>query len=178
MRHILGILLVCLSGSSWAGEGAQKPLKLAVLDIEKVLHESKVAEQIQKTVEVKREEFQKEVESFEQELRAEEAKLKALQASNDKNYQAQQTKFEAKVTEVQKKLGSHSKLLEETFNNARGQVIQRIMMIVEHYAEEHNYTLVIPKSFVIFRENGYEITDDILDRVNKELPSIEIKLPK
>ena len=173
----IGAVLVFLATSVWGATAPQKPLKLAVLDIEKVLHESKVAEQIQKTIEIKREEFQKEVESFERELRTDEAKLKALQASNDKDYQTQQSKFEAKVTEVQKRLGGHSKTLEEVFNNARGQVIQKIMLIVENYAEEQNYTIVIPKSFVIFRENGYEITEDILARVNKELPSIEIKLP-
>lgn len=157
----------------------QKPLKLAVIDIEKILHESKAAQFIQKMVEEKRNLLQKDVEKYEKELRTEEALLKQLlQTQQDRSVSEKKSQLDAKVDGIQKRISSRSKILEEAFNNARGELIQTLMRLVAELAQEKDLTLILPKNLVIFGADDYEVTDQVLQRLNTQLPYIDIKIPK
>ena len=86
--------------------------------------------------------------------------------------------FEGKVADIQRSFGAKSKALEEAFSAARAEVIQTIMKLVTEIADERKITLVIPKNVVMFRDEVYEFTDELMNRLNKRLPTVVIKLPK
>ena len=157
---------------------AVPPLKIAVLDVDKVLHDAAVSKHIQVVGEETRKKMESDVQEFEKGLRIEESKLKELQNKNAPEFSDEQKKFEEKVVGVQKKLSGRTKILEEAFAKARSQVIQKIMAIVERMASENKITLVIPKNVVLYREDEYEITEQVLKTLDKEMPSVEIALPK
>jgi outer membrane protein len=160
---------------------AEKPLKVGVLDIDKVLHESLVGKFIQEQVDQKRSELQKEIEGHETNLREDEKKLRELQnkeGATPDDLRAKQAIFEGKVADIQKAFGSKSKTLEEAFNAARAEVIQTIVKLVAELADEHKTTLVLPKNVVMFRDESYEFTDELMARLNKRLPTVKIKIPK
>lgn len=160
---------------------ADTPLKIGIIDIDKVLHESSVGKFIQAQVDQKRSELQKEIEGHEANLREDEKQLRELQSkegTTPEQVRAEQTKFEGKVDGIQKTFGSKSKALEEAFNGARSEVIQTIMKLVSEIADERKITLVLPKNVVMFRDDAFEFTDELMSRLNKRLPTVKINLPK
>lgn len=157
------------------------PLKIGILDIDKVLHESLVGKFIQTQVDQKRAELQKEIEGHEANLREDEKQLRELQSKEGtppEELRKKQETFEGKVDGIQKSFGIKSKALEEVFSAARAEVIQTIMKLVSEIADERQITLVIPKNVVMFRDEAYEFTNELMTRLNKRLPTVKINLPK
>lgn len=181
LRKVLFIVMVggsFVASAQTVVETPQKSFKLAVLDIDRVIGEAAVSTYIQQTVEERRTALQKDVEGYEKELRVQEADLKILQNKRDPNFENAQKTFENKVTDVQKRLSERTKILEKAFHDARSRVIQHIMALVSGLAESDGVTLVIPKNVVMYQEAGYDITDRILERLNKEMPTIDIHFPE
>ena len=154
------------------------PLKIVILDIDRVLQVADVTAYIQQTVEMRRAELQKDVEGYEKDLRKKETSLKKLQNQNDPAFELAKKDFENEVTDVQKCISGRSKILEKAFHDARSEVIQKVMALVAELAEAEGMKLVLPKNVVMYQEEGYEITERILARLNSDMPTIAIKLPE
>lgn len=181
MNRIYGRILLSLAFPFLMGEGfAVDAHKYAVLDQDKVLYESDVARYIQDQVEKQRSAFQKEVEGFEADLRAQEQSLKEKQASSkgdDKEALEMQRTFEENVKEVQKKVSGRGKLLEERFNDARSKIIQGMMDVVGEVVVDEKISLVISKNAVLYRAEDLDITEKVLERLNKRMKTVDLKLP-
>lgn len=169
---------------------------IVVLDLDKVLYESDVARYIQEQVEIERSAFQKEVEGYEADLRNQEQALKAKQesheaeqkpgmtlkeshtlgATGDKDLLAERNKFEANVAEVQKKVSGKGKLLEESFNNARSEVINTVMEIVNKLAKDNTYKIVLPRNAVLYRLDHLDITNQVMEALNNRMKKVDLKL--
>ena len=54
-------------------------------------------------------------------------------------------------------------------------VQETILLLIRDAAVENKYKLVIPRSFVIFREDALEITDELLKKLDEKLPSLTLK---
>jgi Skp family chaperone for outer membrane proteins len=160
---------------------AYTSLKIGVLDIDKILHESLVGKFIQEQVDNNRAELQKEIEGHEANLREDEKQLRELQAKEGTTadeLRAKQATFEGKVANIQTAFAAKKQALEEAFNGARSEVIQMIMKLVSEIADERKITLVIPKNVVMFRDDTYEFTDELMNRLNKRMPTVKINLRK
>lgn len=156
---------------------AKKPLKIAVVDLDLILHESKVAQYIQKHSDTERAKFKQEAEKFESQLRQEDEELKKLQGkekTKPEDYKKKQSIFEAHVSEVKRELNTKGRLLEDTFNRARSDVIQKLMTLLAQMAEKNGYTLVLPKNVVLLRDAEYDITDKLLEELNTQMPEVKI----
>ncbi len=152
---------------------ADNSLKIAIVNFEKVIQESKINVYIQKNVDEKREELQVYVEKFEVKLREKESHLKDLQNKNDPSVSKAKTDFENKVTDVQNSIKARSKILSRVFGEARNRVTTKVMDIIKDIAEKQGYTLFLPSSVVIY-QNGHDITEKVAIRLDKEMPTIEI----
>lgn len=178
---LLGIVIWVACTQLGLAQPVEPALKVGILDIDKVLHESMVGLFIQDQIEKKRTEIQKEFEGYEEELRKEEKELKDLQAkegTHTEKVQEKQAAFEVKVDRVQREFHAKSKDLEESFSTARAEAIQAIMKLVSEIADEQKITLVIPKNIVMFRDEAFEFTEELMKRLNQRLPTVEIKMPK
>lgn len=160
---------------------SEKPTKIAIVDLDLILHESKVAQYIQKHSDKERAQFKKEAEKFEAQLRKEDEQLKKLQTketTKPEEYKRKQSEFEAHVSEVKRELNTKGRLLEETFNRARSEVIQKLMTLLNQMAEKNGYTLVLPKNVVLLRTPEYDITDTLLEELNQQMPDVQISFSK
>jgi len=163
---------------TFSATNAQKEFKLAVIDINMLMHESDAAKQIQEKIEKKRSDFQKDVSKYETELRSAEEKLvEAQKALSSVEFDKKRTTHEKRVAEVQKIVTEKGQNLEASFNDARQQLVNEIMRLVAEQADANGYTIVIPKNVVMFREDHLEITAKVLEKLNKTLPSVKINLP-
>ena len=59
-------------------------------------------------------------------------------------------------------------------NNAKQSLLKAVNPIIKKYMEDNNIRLVLDKKSVILGDQTLEITDQIINILNKELPSIKV----
>ena len=72
----------------------------------------------------------------------------------------------------QEKLISIDKLVSDSRNN----VLSALKPILDDISNEKGITVLLEKNSVLLNDESMDITNEALKRLNKELPSIEIKL--
>jgi Skp family chaperone for outer membrane proteins len=157
---------------------ATQSIKIAVLDLNLLLQESKAAESINSKIEEKRASFQQEIQKFENQLRSLEEKLvKEQKQSPAQDFEAKRNDFEKKVAEVQQKVSQRRTQLAKAFEEAMIILQKKIMELVVKIAEREKYALIVPRSTVIFRQDNLEITEEVMTLLNKELPDVQVVIP-
>lgn len=160
-------------------EGQETPFKVAVLDIQALLSQSKAAKSIQKQVEDKREDFQKEISKEEKKLKESEEKLIKLgQAQEEEKFKEQKKEFEEDFVETRELVQSRRTALEKAYNEAMVELRNEIVAIVSDFANENNYGLVLSKTSVVIGDKSLDITEDVMKRLDKDVSKIKVNVPK
>lgn len=165
------ITLSCLmSNISHADE------KIAVVDTRKVIESSvaysDISSQIQKKNDEFRDEIQKEETSLKKQYQDLETKKNALsQEAIDKKNEA----ISKEVAELQKRSYNQHSSLEGAYRNATQVVVDKTMDLVKKQAEKNKYSVVIEKAAAIYYDEKLEISDIVLEELNKALPKVEVK---
>ena len=142
-----------------------QPYDIAVVNIDKLLHECKAAKQVQTELETQRFKFQEEMKKQEEFFLAWDKKLVEQQKDmKSEEFAEKRKEFDAKLAKVHQKATQHREQLEAAFNEAMTTVQETILLLIRDAAVENKYKIVIPRSFVIFREDALEITDELLKK--------------
>ncbi len=153
-----------------------QPYDIAVVNIDKLLHECKAAKQVQTELETQRFKFQEEMKKQEEFFLAWDKKLVEQQKDmKSEEFAEKRKEFDAKLAKVHQKATQHREQLEAAFNEAMTTVQETILLLIRDAAVENKYKIVIPRSFVIFREDALEITDELLKKLDEKLPSLTLK---
>ncbi len=182
MKRLTSKLLLasCVSLSLLASplKAAEDPLKVAVVDVDKLMQASKSAKQLIAELEKQRAKFQEEVSKHETKLRELEKKLVEEQKKlSPDEFNKKREEFERQVAQVQEKVGKRREQLEQAFSESREEIQKAILKLVVEVSDKNKYTLVIPRSVVIFRADHLEITDNILKQLDEKLPKVNFKVP-
>ena len=173
---ILGLfLLITFTANLFADQYPNT--SIGIIDLNKILTESKAAidaskqiEEIQKNSE---EESKKEDELIiqEREKLIEQQSVMAPEA------------FEVKVAEFEKKVQSYQierqeklRKLDQMVQTARASILEEVKPIINDYASELSITVILEKNAVIMSADEMDMTDEVIKRLNKNLPKIGVKL--
>jgi hypothetical protein len=168
-KLLLLLMFATLSGNVLAGE----PAKVAVVDMQKLLDSSTAASGIKGQAKKEREQYQASVAKEEGSLRKEEAKLAeqrtllTQEAFNEKRRQ-----FNEKVTKVQHDFQEKRTSQEAALKKSLDQVNQVIFEIIDALAQEEGFDIAIPTSQILYAAKKLDITDKVLERLNKKLPQL------
>lgn len=145
------------------------------LDFTKVLNSSKSGADAQKKLKDKFAKESKKFTKLEQNIRKEESEI----ISQKKTISADE--YKKKVEALRKKVADLQKEKQKTFNdiaksrnNAKQSLLKAVNPIIKKYMEDNNIRLVLDKKNVILGDQTLEITDQIINILNKELPSIKV----
>ena len=58
---------------------------------------------------------------------------------------------------------------------ARESLLKKLKPILEVYIKENNISLVVDKKYILGGGPGYDITKVIVEKLNKDLPSLNLK---
>lgn len=86
-------------------------------------------------------------------------------------------KFEQKVAAFQRKTQEQQKIINKLQLDVIGQINNKIIQIVSEYAQANNVTLILPIQSVLLRADAMVMDAHVLERLNKELPSVTVSLP-
>ena len=149
--------------------------KVVYIDMNKILNTSKVGiyveQELTKTHEAKLEKFKK----IEEEVKKEEIDLIA------KRNIISREEFDNKAKVLNEKVAKYQDERRQWFdeinvrkNNARAGVLKSLDPIISEYFESNQISLVLYKRNIAIGNSDLDITDKIIDVLNKELPSIKI----
>lgn len=177
MRHFIAIfivlgLLIGPVGLSYAAES-----KIAVVDIEKLLNESKAGKSIAKQVQDKQAAFQKEFSKKEKELSEAQKKLieekKSLSAED---FAKKRKEFEEKLIETRKLFQTRRTTLDRALSEALSELRKNVIEIAATAAEKEGYDVVLTRDSVVIADKDLDITERILKDLNAKIDNIKLSL--
>lgn len=151
--------------------------KIAVIDIQIILRESKAMKGVRDQIEEQRKKFQAEITDQEKKLRAGGQALEKQRAVlSPEAFVQKQRELQAKVVEVQGQVQSRRRRLDQAFAQAADTFQKTLIQLVEGVAKEKGYNLVFPKAQIVYAAPAFDITALTLKRLNKKLPSLKVNV--
>jgi Skp family chaperone for outer membrane proteins len=155
------------------------PPVIAVVDVQKILQESSAAKGIQKAIESQRDVYQKEISALEEKLRSAEQELRKQQTVLAPDAFAQKRRdFEKQVTDVQRTVATRKRSLDTALGESMGTVQKSMAEIIAEVAREKSANMVLPRNLVVIFDAQFDVTDTVMERLNRKLPAVAVTIPK
>lgn len=146
------------------------------INFAKVLNQSKAGKQAQDLLKKKVIDSTEKFNKDEEKIRIEERELIAKKKILTKE------EYNKAIEVLRKKVANHQKNKQASFKKigqsrveAKKKLLQKLNPIVKKYMEQNNIKLVIDKNIVLLGDASLEITDQIMEILNKEVKTLNIK---
>tara|TARA_Y100000590_G_scaffold458283_2_gene612673 strand:+ start:2791 stop:3315 length:525 start_codon:yes stop_codon:yes gene_type:complete len=150
--------------------------KIVVLDLTYVLNSSKAGKGAQDFLKEKFNDNNKKHSELEKSLKKEENDLLETRADlTAEEYKQKADELRKKVVDYQNERRASLDKLATQRANARKILMEKLKPIVDSYIKENEIALVIDKKNMLGGSSKYDITELIVEKLNKELPSIDLK---
>ncbi|HYE39256.1 MAG TPA: OmpH family outer membrane protein [Ramlibacter sp.] len=160
------------------GEPLKSPV-VAVVDVQRIMQESSASKGIQKAIESQRDSYQKEIQTLEDKLQNAENELRKQQTVLAPDaFATKRRDFEKQVADVQRTVQERKRTLDTAFNDAMTHVQKTMLDIVQDIADERGANVVIPRNLLVLFASSLDVTESVLDRLNKQLPTVAVTIPK
>jgi len=152
---------------------------IAVIDVQKIMQESNASKGITKSFESLRDSYQKEISALEEKLRKNEDELRKQQTVLSPEALATKRRdFEKQVADVQKTVQTRKRALETSLNEAMAVVHKTMVEVVADISRERGANLVLARQQFVLVDTQLDVTDMVMERVNKKLPQVALNVPK
>lgn len=149
---------------------------IAVLDVEKIVKESKAMRYIQKKVSAKQKSYQKHVDTEQNKLESLQKKLESKRKIlSDKAFQKEAKKFEKEVIELKDHVNKKQLTLKQASVDGMKVVNDKIKDIIADLSEEQDIDLIVPAGQTLFYKDTLDISDEVLKRLNKKITKVKVK---
>lgn len=156
---------------------ARAEIKIAIVDVQMLLTESKAAQSIQKQVQTEREKLQNEFAGYEQKLRDSEKQLVDKRGEmSPEEFTKQRDEFQKKLQETGGLVQKKKRTLETALVKATGKLRAEILKIVAQMAEKDSYDIVLTRQNIVLVAKEFDISQQVLDTINKEVSNIPLEM--
>ena len=150
--------------------------KIAYLDMKFVLNNSKAGKGAQDYLQKTFKENQDVFAEREKKLKKDENDLLEQKTILSKvEYQKKADSLRKKVIDYQSQRRTAFDKITKQRSDARNKLIETLDPILNSYIKENNISAVIDKKFILGGQTDFDITNIIVEKLNKELPSLNLK---
>lgn len=150
-------------------------LNVLVVDVQSLLQNSKSAKMVRQQIEAKRAEYAKEIQRQEEALRKERDTLQRQQQTLTPQALSQKGReFQQKVNDLDKSVESKRQALEHSNAEALEKIQQAMLKIITEIAKERKANLVFQRSELVLFDQGFDVTDQVLQKLDEELPTLKV----
>jgi outer membrane protein len=172
---ILGIVVVLLSffyfypiGSLSFAQQQRQSLKIAYVDIAKVIQEAEAAQEAKKKLQGEYERKQAELKKMQDEiLKMQDDFISKVKFMSQQEADKKKAEIEAKQNDFMQKLRQAELEIQSLDAKLTQGVIEDIRKIVEKIAQKEGYDIVLEKNQIIYVKDADDITFRIIDEYNK-----------
>jgi len=159
--------------------GGAPTARILLVDMRRVIGESKVGQDIQRQVDDLKKQATAELSGEDKALRAEQTQLEqqaAILAPDVKNRKI--AEFKQKAGRFQEEAQNKGALIKGGVEKAQQQVMAALGPILEGIMRERGATLLLDRSAVLIAPNAIDVTDVVMQRLNMKMPTVKVELVK
>jgi Skp family chaperone for outer membrane proteins len=157
---------------------AQTAPNIAIVDMQRIMRDSLAAKSVQAQLEKQRGVYSQELSKQENELRAAEQELNRQRTLvSPEAFAERRRQFEQKQANLQKEVQARRREFEKLQGGALRNIEAALSEIIQQLIVERKLTLVLPKQVVMSHIPEYEVTDEVMKRLNAKLPSVKVAAP-
>ena len=162
------LLLICTYASA--------EQKIVYMDLKFILNNSKAGKGVQDFLQKSFKENQEKFSNLEIDLKKEEVDLLAKKNILSKEeYKKNSEQLRKKVVEYQAQRRATLEKIAKQRTESRKKLLEKLEPILDTYISENDISMVVDKKNVLGGQDAFDITNTIIEKLNKELPSISLK---
>jgi len=170
------IVLAVIASLTLLASPAFAETSIGVVNIAKIMKESKAASSVRGQLQAKQKAFQGELDAKEKALQAEDQALVKEKNTADKAAFEKKVKdFREKASNEQRAIQTKKAGLDKAFSGALEEIQKNVLDIVKQVSAEKKMNLVLSSAQVLYGEPTLDITDEVLKRLDAKLPSVAVK---
>ena len=178
-RVILMVLAVVVCSNLPPGVLAQEtvPLKIAVLDLNRIYRDAVAARKIHDQVNSYADSYRQDTVRAEAELRNADKVLadkRARAVLSPEAFDAERRKLEQQVQRSQKKVQERRRSLAQLQAKGLKQLETVLKQVVEQLRTERGLNLILRSEHMAYVDPPLDITDEVLRRLNQQLPTVDV----
>lgn len=181
LRHliVLAAALLALAVAPQPLSAQEVPgIRLGILDVGRALRDTTAVQGIRSQLNTYMDSYRADTQKEEQSLRAAQDELgRKRTVLSAEAFAVERQKLEQRLANAQAKVQDRRQSLERVHAEAMQKVQDALASIVSSIAKERGLTLILRKDQTLFALPAYEITDEALKRLDKQLPSVKIGNP-
>lgn len=166
-----GAWCLALAGLAAAAGAQQAPVKVAVIDVQRLLTDSAEGQQAMETLKTLGESKKAQIESLQGEVTGLRDRLTEGRLSLSEERQEELEKeLQSKLVDLRRVQEDASRELEREQDRALGAIEAKVIPLIATIAQEQGYTLVFNKfqSGLLYATDSIDITDSVLARFDAE----------
>lgn len=151
---------------------------IMVVDVQAALQQSLAAKSLRSQRDQHLQSFQAELEKNRAALKETEAELvKQKSAMAPEAWQQKARSFEQQVYEFNQRFQRSNQAVEKSFRTGMGELSDALAQVTEELAGELGANLVLPKSQIFLHDPRMEVTQQVIERLNKKHPTANFPVP-
>jgi Skp family chaperone for outer membrane proteins len=171
----LATLAAGLVSAMPAGAQDSEATVIVVADVQRLLRESLAGASLESQITDLRTQLASGVAEREQALRQEEQELQEqMNILAPEVFADRRRAFEEAVVAFQQEVRSKQRSLDEVYGEGLNRIRAGIVEILQQMVDERGYDLILPQAQILVGSRDLDITDDVLEELNKRIPSVAI----
>ena len=150
---------------------------IAIVDLNLILSDSKAAKNATKQFETIQKNTEDEIIASDKEMLEERNKLIEQQSViAPEAFELKAKDYESKLQNYQVEKQNKLRKLEGVLQKARNEILENVKPILEELSKELGVTVILEKNSVLLSATNMDITENVIKKLNKELPKIKVSL--
>lgn len=181
MKKIINLICLLLAFTIFTGTNLYADTypntSIAIVDLNLILSESKAAKGATKDFEKIQKDTESEIVESDKVMLDERNKLIEQQSViAPEAFEIKAKDYEKKLQNYQSEKQNKLRKLEGILQNARNEILEMVKPILEDLSKELGVTVILEKNSVLLSATNMDITDEVIKKLNKELPKIKVSL--
>jgi Skp family chaperone for outer membrane proteins len=148
---------------------------IGVLGVPEIMHGVVAAQQVEKAIGERREKLNEDAQKEQAAWRDLQAQLSAQRATlSPDQIRTKERELQERITNAQKSFRDRNRIIQEAAQYALGQIERNLIGVIRQVSESHGMNLVLHRQQVALNINEFDITDQVIEQMNKVMPSVKI----
>ena len=177
MKPIYLLIIFLLLNGFNAHADTYPNTSIAIVDLNLILSDSKAAKAATKDFEKIQKDTESEIVESDKLMLEERNKLIEQQSViAPEAFEVKAQDYEKKLQNYQVEKQNKLRNLEGVLQKARNEILENVKPILEELSKELGVTVILEKNSVLLSATNMDITDEVIKKLNKELPKIKVSL--
>ena len=148
---------------------------VGVLGVPEIMRAATAAQQVERVIGERRDRLNQDAQKEQSAWRDMQTALSQQRASlSPEQVRAKERELQERITKAQQDLRDRNRIIQETAQYLLGQIERTLIGVIRQVAESRGMNLVLHRAQVALNVNEFDLTDQVVEQMNKVMPTITI----